>query len=83
MGPTQEHSADSEQTAALYAIELLEGDERTVFERHLADCAECQGLVEQDRITSSLLTLASLEREPPPELKKRLFEAAASDVAAV
>jgi hypothetical protein len=83
VGPAQEHSTDSEQTVALYAMELLEGDELTAFERHLAECAECQLLVEQDRVTSSLLTLASPEREPPPELKKQLLEAAASDMAAV
>jgi anti-sigma-K factor RskA len=78
VGPAQEHSDHSEQMAALYALELLEGEERSAFEQHLAACVECQRLVEQDGQTSSLLNAASPEREPPPELKKRLMEAAAS-----
>jgi anti-sigma-K factor RskA len=33
------------QSAASYALDALDGDERAHFEAHLADCAECRGEV--------------------------------------
>ncbi len=61
-----------EELAALYAVDLLEGDERAEFEAHLQRDPAVQALVREFRGISSHLshTVSAL---PPPALKDRIM----------
>lgn len=48
-----------------YALDALTDDERTLFEQHLAECAECRREVDSFRETAA--QLAALSDEPPPD----------------
>ena len=62
---------------ALYALGVLEGDERTALERHLADCASCNRELEQLRGDTGMLALEAAGPAPPQRSRKRLLEAIA------
>jgi anti-sigma factor RsiW len=66
---------DHEQAFELlpgYVDEELSLSEAREVERHLADCPECQEVVEQQRRASTQLRQADLRVETPPELVKRV-----------
>src|SRR5262245_17860829 len=71
----------TEEQAALYAFDLLEGSERLAFETRLAQESDLQELVRELRETASNLALNSSNVAPSPELKKRLMEMIAAPVA--
>ena len=50
--------------SGLYATDALEGDERATYERHLADCPDCQAEVAGFRATTS--QLGAVAAEPAP-----------------
>lgn len=55
-----------------YAVDALDDIERERFERHLAECAECQVEVAELGVTSTLLA-ETTSVTPPPELRERLM----------
>jgi anti-sigma-K factor RskA len=71
--PPTQHSSSHEQTAALYALGLLDGLELAAFERHLAECPRCRDVVDRDRETVDQLDTSVPERDPGPQLKARLL----------
>jgi quercetin dioxygenase-like cupin family protein len=74
-----EHEGFSE-SAELFALGVLEGDELRQFEVHLASgCTFCQAKIKDSSAALDLLAF-SLEPAPPPaELKTRLLERIDSD----
>lgn len=64
-----------------YALDVLTAAERREVERHLATCAECSGLTQQQSEAAALLPRAlgaASGLVPPPALKERVMQAAAS-----
>ncbi len=64
---------------ALYALNVLEGDERAKLEEHLASCAECRLELEQLRGDGALLALSTSGPKPPARARARLLEAVAKE----
>src|ERR1041385_7077553 len=62
---------------ALYALGVLEGDERSTLERHLAACASCRRELEQLRGDLGVLALEAAGPAPPQRSRKRLLDAIA------
>jgi anti-sigma-K factor RskA len=62
---------------ALYALGVLEGDERSTLERHLAECASCRRELEQLRGDLGVLALEAAGPAPPQRSRKRLLDAIA------
>jgi anti-sigma-K factor RskA len=67
-----------EELAALYALGLLEGAERSAFESELAGNPELAVLVASLSGAASDLTFTAPQLTPPPELKQRILAAAAA-----
>jgi len=62
----------TEELAALYAVDLLEGDERVEFEAQLQRYPAVQALVREFRDVSSHLS-HTVSAPPPPALKNRIM----------
>jgi anti-sigma-K factor RskA len=60
---------------ALYALGALEGDERTILQKHLEDCADCRRDLEQLRGDAALLALSVSGPMPPQRSRQRLMTA--------
>jgi anti-sigma-K factor RskA len=56
--------SDIHALSGAYAVDALDDDERTEFETHLAECAECRAEVASFRETTALF--ADTEAETPP-----------------
>jgi anti-sigma-K factor RskA len=70
---------DPHSLAGAYALDALDGDQRTRFERHLSSCQTCPDEVRGFTATAAALGLAAAAT-PPPALKGRvLAEVAALD----
>jgi anti-sigma-K factor RskA len=67
---------------ALYALDVLEGEDRTSLEKHLATCVECQRELEQLRGDGALLSLTTLGPKPPARARTRLIDTIAKEKAA-
>ncbi len=59
-----------------YALDALDGDERALFERHLARCASCQEEVRGLCETAARLAMGTAI-QPPPAMRQRVLAAAA------
>lgn len=69
---------DLHELSALYALDVLDADERERFEEHLAGCEQCQGELASLRDTAS--SLAFVPGPPPPlELRDRILERARAE----
>ncbi|GAB6984213.1 anti-sigma factor [Nocardioides pyridinolyticus] len=55
-----------------YAVDALDDLERAAFERHLAECAECQAEVASLREAAAMIA-ETTTTEPPPELRDRVL----------
>ncbi|MDQ8186828.1 anti-sigma factor [Pelagicoccus sp. SDUM812002] len=62
-----------QELAALYAVDLLEGDELLAFESELDRNPEAKRAVERYAETSDLLALTADEVEPPADLEERIM----------
>lgn len=60
---------------APYALNALDDQERAQFERHLAGCEDCQAQLAELQEAAAALAFAE-SREPPPELRERILDAA-------
>ena len=61
-------------SAASYALDALDGDERAKFEAHLADCRECQSEVAAFReVAGALAHAAPPDVSPSPALRERIL----------
>jgi anti-sigma-K factor RskA len=64
---------------APYALDALDEPEREAFERHLAECDECQAQLAELQEATDALAYAAQGPEPPLELRERILEAARRD----
>jgi len=72
---TRLDEAEADDLLAAYALDALpEADARRV-EEHLRTCSEHRAVAAELRQTSSMLSLTVEEREPSPELRRRIVEA--------
>jgi anti-sigma-K factor RskA len=62
--------------AAPYALDALNGEERTAFEAHLPGCAICEAEVRSFREVAARLAAAASPTEPPPGLRARVLREA-------
>jgi anti-sigma-K factor RskA len=69
-------SSDIHALSGAYALDALDSDERSEFEKHLADCPICRA--EVDSLREAAAGLADLtETAPPPGLRERVLADAA------
>jgi anti-sigma-K factor RskA len=61
--------SDIHALSGAYAVDALDDTERTEFERHLAECAECRAEVASLRETAALLAEVDAAT-PPPSLRE-------------
>jgi len=64
---------------ALYALGILQGEERVALERHLEECASCHRELEQLRGDMALLALSTAGPTPPRRARQRLMDAVAGE----
>jgi len=64
------------ESAALFALDALAGDDRRAFDAHRAACRECQSEVARLRAVSTALAYAVPQIDPPPALRTRVLAAA-------
>lgn len=70
------------ESAAAYALDSLDADERPAFESHLTDCAECRSAVQEFRDVSGLLAFASPAAPAPRTLSVRVGNLVRADATA-
>ena len=58
----------------LYALGVLEGEERRAFEAHLTGCDDCQRKLDDARGLVAMVSLAAPPLEPPAGARERLLE---------
>jgi anti-sigma-K factor RskA len=66
----------------LYALNVLDGEDRAKLEQHLASCADCRLELEQLRGDGALLALSTSGPKPPARARARLLDAIAKESAA-
>src|SRR5262249_39123472 len=59
---------DVHELSALYALDVLDDEERATFERHLAECERCRAELAGLRDAAGSLAFAVEGPAPPPEL---------------
>jgi anti-sigma-K factor RskA len=64
---------DLHDSTGAYALGLLQGQERTAFEAHLAACAQCQAEVRAFAGVTRALDQAVEQHEPPAALRERVL----------
>ncbi|MBA3841693.1 MAG: anti-sigma factor [Actinobacteria bacterium] len=69
---------DLHENSALYVLDVLDEDERSRFEEHLAGCATCQGELRGLRDTASALAFVEI-KAPPSALRERILSAARAE----
>jgi anti-sigma factor RsiW len=67
---------DVHELSALYALDVLDDEQRASFERHLAECERCQAELAGLRDAAGSLAFAVEGPVPPPELRARILDAA-------
>ena len=69
---------DLHELSALYALDVLDADERARFEEHLADCDRCA--TDLAGLRDAATALAFVDGPPPPaELRSRILTAARAE----
>ena len=63
----------------LYALNVLEGEERAKLEEHLTSCGECRLELEDLRRDGALLALSTSGPKPPLRARARLLQAIAKE----
>ncbi|MGH3946826.1 MAG: anti-sigma factor domain-containing protein [Pseudonocardiaceae bacterium] len=64
------------ELAVGWALHCLEPAEESLFVAHLADCAECRGIVRETEEVGAALAVAVPDAAPPDELERRILAAA-------
>jgi anti-sigma-K factor RskA len=75
-----EHEQFAEDLA-LYALNVLEGEDRVQLEKHLANCSACRVELEHLRGDGALLALSTVGPRPPQRARQRLLDAVAKEAA--
>lgn len=64
-----------------FSVDALDPEEHDVVEDHLTRCPDCRSELREYRESVAELALAFPERQPPPDLKRRLLAAADREAA--
>lgn len=64
---------------ALYALNVLQGEERVALEKHLEGCAGCRSELERLRGDLALMALTTAGPAPPQRARQRLLKALARE----
>ena len=70
---------DLHELSALYALDVLSGDERARFEQHLDECERCRAEIDGLRDAATSLAFAVDGPPPPAELRARILDAARAE----
>lgn len=70
---------DVHELSAAYALDALDPDERERYEAHLASCEDCRNELATLSETVGLLARGVTSPAPPPQLRARILDAAASE----
>jgi anti-sigma factor RsiW len=70
---------DVHELSALYALDVLSGDERARFEEHLDECERCRSDLAGLRDAAGSLAFAVEGPPPPPELRERILAGARAE----
>src|SRR3954451_20685508 len=70
---------DVHELSALYALDVLSGEERARFEEHLDDCARCRTELAGLRDAASSLAFAVEGPAPPSALRERIVDAVSAE----
>lgn len=65
----------TQEQASLYALDLLNSEEKAIFEARLRSSSELRALVDDFREAAAVLVLAIPPRELPPRFEEKVFEA--------
>jgi anti-sigma-K factor RskA len=65
--------------SALYAVGVLDGDERARFEAHLGGCVTCEGSLRELSAAATALAFALPALPPPPGLRDRVLARVTAD----
>ena len=68
-----------DENLALFALGSLTGDERTLLEKHLEECAACRRELEQLRGDMALMAMSVGGPKPPARARRRLLDAIARE----
>lgn len=71
---------DLHELSALYALDVLEGDERARYEQHLAECERCRRELSTLGEASAALAYTAEGPSPPAELRSRILEQAHAEL---
>lgn len=63
-----------EEDFELYALGLIEGEERSRMEAHASDCPECARKLVEALGRTAMIALAAPQQAPPESVKQRLME---------
>jgi anti-sigma factor RsiW len=66
------------EQAAAFALDALDAEESTEFERHLGSCPGCEDALEPLRFVAAALAFAGDLPAPPPALRLRVLEVGAA-----
>jgi anti-sigma-K factor RskA len=80
--PVDDHTEEFEQLAGLSALDVLDGEERERFDRHVASCERCQLMLRLDREALEKVLLTAPEMDASPDFKARLMQRGAEELAA-
>jgi anti-sigma-K factor RskA len=67
------------ELSAAYALHALDDEERSAYEEHLAQCAECRHDVAAFQETAAAMAYEVESPAPPPALRERVLESARSE----
>jgi len=70
---------DPHELSALYALDVLDDEERTRYEEHLAGCERCQHDLRGLREAAAGIGLVATGPPPPTELRDRILDQARSE----
>ena len=65
------------EEAAAFALDALDHEEAEAFERHLADCPDCEGELEELRFAAAALAFAVEPPRPSRSLRRRVLDTGA------
>jgi len=65
---------DPHELSALYALDVLDADERARYEEHLAGCERCRDELRMLGDAAAGLAVAAAGPAPPPSLRDRILE---------
>ena len=73
------NGCEHRENVASYVLGALPDDAHERFAAHLATCEDCQAAVAELQVAADALPLATVQLQPPPELKERIMSVVRSE----